>query len=75
MRHTRTLSPSYSLRLFFTRFEAIYPRSHIFYILTKNSSDYFDEFSNFMRSLITSPAIISPTTGGTKAVLPGTCLR
>jgi hypothetical protein len=26
-------------------------------------------------SLITSPAIIRPTTEGTKAVLPGTCLR
>lgn len=26
-------------------------------------------------SFMTSPAIINPTTDGTKAVLPGTCLR
>ena len=26
-------------------------------------------------SFITSPAIINPTTDGTNAVLPGTCLR
>ena len=27
------------------------------------------------RSFITSPAMISPTTDGTKALLPGTCRR
>lgn len=29
----------------------------------------------YIKSFITSPAIISPTTGGTNALLPGICLR
>ena len=35
----------------------------------------YTDFGTAARSLMTSPAMISPTTDGTKALLAGICLR